>query len=84
MADAIAFIQWDSYAEGTEGRGFFAAKPLTFNSRQERLHNVSVGGRLWLVSRNPADGQLIGGTKAMYYSRTCVCTRCCCRVALSV
>src|SRR5205814_5267261 len=57
MGDAIAFIQWDSYAEGTEGRGFFAAELLTFNSRQERLHTVSVGGRLWLVSRNLADGQ---------------------------
>ena len=57
MADAIAFIQWDSYAEGTGGSGFFAAEPLTFNSRQERLHSVSVGGRLWLVSRHPADGQ---------------------------
>lgn len=57
MADAIAHIQWDSFAEGTEGCGFFATEPLTFNSRQERLHSVSEGKRLWLVSRHPADGQ---------------------------
>src|SRR5207302_320444 len=57
MASAIAFIQWESYAAGRDGRGFFAAEPLTFNSRQERLHEVSVGERLWLVSRHPTDGQ---------------------------
>lgn len=57
MADAIALIQWDSYKRGLDGRGFFAAEPLTFSSRQERLHKAGPGERLWLVSRCPEDGQ---------------------------
>jgi hypothetical protein len=57
MADAIAYIQWDNYRQGLDGKGFFAAEPLAFNSRQERLHRVAPGEKLWLVSRCPADGQ---------------------------
>lgn len=57
MASAIAFIQWDSYAKGLDGRGYFAADPLTFNSRQERLHTLAPDDRLWLVSRCPDDQQ---------------------------
>jgi hypothetical protein len=30
---------------------------LTFNTRQERLHRLAAGDRLWLVSRCPDDGQ---------------------------
>src|SRR5436190_15325374 len=57
MASAIAFIQWDNYTNGLDGCGFFAADPLTFNSRQERLHLLGVDDRLWLVSRCPEDQQ---------------------------
>jgi hypothetical protein len=57
MPDGIAFIHWDSYAHGLDGRGFFAAEPLTFSSRQARLHEIGSGGRLWLVSRHPTDAQ---------------------------
>lgn len=57
MASAIAFIQWDNYRNGLDGRGFFAADPLTFNSKQERLHSVDTDDRLWLVSRCLEDQQ---------------------------
>ncbi len=57
MTSAIAFIQWESYTNGLDGRGFFAVDPLTFNSRQERLHLLHVGDRLWLVSRCSEDQQ---------------------------
>lgn len=57
MASAIVFIQWDNYVNGLDKRGFFAADPLTFNSRQERLHLLGKGDRLWLVSRCPEDQQ---------------------------
>lgn len=57
MPDGIAFIQWDSYKVGFGGNGFFLDDPLAFNSRQQRLHNVGVGKRLWLASRCPEDGQ---------------------------
>ncbi|GEM_PF-1169125 len=57
MSSAITFIRWDNYASGLDGRGFFAADPLTFNSRQERLHSLNTGDRLWLVSRCPEDQQ---------------------------
>ncbi len=57
MADVIAFIQWDSYADGINGSGFFKAEPLTFSSRQERLHKLGIRENLWLVSRCPDDGQ---------------------------
>src|SRR5437016_6464621 len=35
----------------------FLDDPLTFSSRQERLHKVGLGKRLWLVSREPEDSQ---------------------------
>src|SRR5262247_2148320 len=57
MASAIAFIQWDNYKKGLDGRCFFAADPLTFNSKQERLHSVDPDDRLWLVSRCLEDQQ---------------------------
>lgn len=57
MADAIAYMQWDSYERGLDGNGFFAAEPLCFNSRQDRLHKIGRGEKLWLVSRCPGDGQ---------------------------
>src|SRR5438309_9167436 len=57
MASVIAFIQWDSYTNGLDGCGFFAADPLTFNSRQGRLHLLEINDRLWLVSRCPEDQQ---------------------------
>ncbi len=57
MSSAIAFIRWDNYVNGLDGRGFFAADPLTFNSRQERLHLLNTNDRLWLVSRCPEDQQ---------------------------
>jgi hypothetical protein len=57
MACAVQFMQWDNYtAHETHGR-FFDARPLTFNSRQERLHQLHPGDRLCLVSRCPQDGQ---------------------------
>jgi hypothetical protein len=57
MAAGVIFMQWDSYAGGPDGQPFFADDPLTFNTRQERLHRLIVGDWLWLVSRCPADGQ---------------------------
>jgi hypothetical protein len=57
MAAGVIFMQWDSYVGGTNGPAFFADEPLTFNTRQERLHHLAVGDRLWLVSRCPDDGQ---------------------------
>ncbi len=57
MPGGAAYIQWDSYKTGPGGRGFFLDDPLAFNSRQERLHSIGVGQRLWLVSRCPDDSQ---------------------------
>ena len=57
MAAGVLFMQWDSYVGGTNGPPFFAEGPLTFNTRQERLHRLTTGDRLWLVSRCPDDGQ---------------------------
>jgi hypothetical protein len=57
MAASVIFMQWDSYAGGTSAPPFFAEEPLTFNTRQERLHHLAAGDRLWLVSRCPDDGQ---------------------------
>jgi hypothetical protein len=56
MAAGVIFMQWDSYIGG-EDIAFFKQQPLTFNSRQERLHRLAPGDRLWLVSRCPDDGQ---------------------------
>jgi hypothetical protein len=57
MAAGVIFMQWDSYVGGPAGPAFFAEDPLTFNTRQERLHRLAAGDRLWLVSRCPDDGQ---------------------------
>jgi hypothetical protein len=57
MAAGVLFMQWDSYVGGANGPAFFAEEPVTFNTRQERLHRLAVGDRLWLVSRCPDDGQ---------------------------
>lgn len=57
MADAVIFMQWDSYQGPAGTPAFFSHEQLTFNSRQERLHQLSEGNRLWLVSRHPTDQQ---------------------------
>src|SRR5438309_822314 len=57
MPGAIAFIQWENYSPCPSGSGFFAQEPLSFNSRQDRLHALQPGGRLWLVSRCSEDRQ---------------------------
>jgi hypothetical protein len=57
MSSAVIFMQWESYESETGQPVFFQQDPLTFNSRQERLHKLSEGDRLWLVSRCPADQQ---------------------------
>lgn len=51
MRHALAYIRWENIEE------FRNSHPTTFNSRQERLHQLQKGDRLWLVSRNPADNQ---------------------------
>jgi hypothetical protein len=57
MAAGVIFMQWDNYV-GTSGTlPFFSEATLAFNSRQERLHRLTGGDRLWLVSRCPDDGQ---------------------------
>jgi len=56
MAAGVIFMQWDSYAGGPDGQPFFSEDPLTFNTRQERLHRLTAGDRLWLVSRCPKKG----------------------------
>jgi hypothetical protein len=57
MAAGVIFMQWDSYVGGANGPPFFSEDPLTFNARQERLHRLAEGDRLWIVSRCPDDGQ---------------------------
>jgi hypothetical protein len=57
MAAGVIFMQWDSYVGGPDWPPFFSEEPLTFNTRQERLHRLAAGDRLWLVSRCPDDGQ---------------------------
>jgi hypothetical protein len=57
MAAGVVFMQWDSYAGSPAGPAFFAQEPITFNTRQERLHRLAPGDRLWHVSRCPDDGQ---------------------------
>jgi hypothetical protein len=57
MAAGVIFMQWESYVGGTNGSPFFGEELLTFNTRQERLHQLAAGDRLWLVSRCPDDGQ---------------------------
>lgn len=50
-------MHWENYVSGTVQRGFFDTDLISFNSHQERLHRLAPGDRLWLVSRNPEDGQ---------------------------
>jgi hypothetical protein len=57
MASTAIFIQWENYEGGQGESPFFSIEPLTFNSRQERLHQLIPGDRLWLVSRSPNDRQ---------------------------
>jgi hypothetical protein len=57
MAAGVIFMQWDSYLGGANGPPFFSEDPLTFNTRQERLHQLAADDRLWLVSRCPDDRQ---------------------------
>jgi hypothetical protein len=57
MPAGVVFMQGDSSAGGPGGSEFFAQGQLTFNSRQERLHRLAVGDRLWFVARCPDDGQ---------------------------
>ena len=63
MATAIAFIRWENHFDGVGSNRLFASRPPTYNSSQERLHSLSPGDRLWLVSRCPDDKQ--------YYFTTC-------------
>jgi hypothetical protein len=57
MPSGIAFIQWENYQSKKHGKSLFEKEPLTFNSRQQRLHKLTAGDRLWLVSRCPEDSQ---------------------------
>jgi hypothetical protein len=57
MASAVIFMKWDNYRGSSDGLAFFSHDPLSFNSQQERLHQLAEGDRLWLVSRSPADQQ---------------------------
>jgi hypothetical protein len=41
MAAGVLFMQWDSYAGAAGAPPFFAEEPLTFSTRQERLHRLS-------------------------------------------
>jgi hypothetical protein len=50
-------MQWENYAGDGGSAPLFTAEPLTFNSRQERLHRLQAGDRLWLVARCPQDRQ---------------------------
>ncbi|HEX5272135.1 MAG TPA: hypothetical protein VFW33_16675, partial [Gemmataceae bacterium] len=57
MPTGVIFMQWASYVGGQDAPAFFTDAPLTFNSRQERLYDLTPGNRLWLVARCPDDGQ---------------------------
>lgn len=57
MAAGVIFMQWHNYIGDKDGKPFFSEDPITFNTRQERLHKLAPGDRLWLVSRSPDDGQ---------------------------
>lgn len=57
MPSAVLAIQWDNYAGTAESPGLFSIEPLAYNSRQSRLHELSPGDKLWLVSRHPDDRQ---------------------------
>jgi len=57
MASAVVAIQWDNYAGSAGTTALFDQDPVTFNSRQDRLHTLSVGDTLWIVARCPDDRQ---------------------------
>src|SRR5688572_18041965 len=57
MASGVIFMRWDSYEDANGKAVFFSPEPLSFNSRQDRLHKLSRGDRLWIVSRCPSDQQ---------------------------
>ncbi len=57
MASAVQFMQWDNYTGGDTHPRFFDRPALTFNSRQQRLHQLQPGDRLALISRCPQDAQ---------------------------
>lgn len=57
MASAVIMMQWSSYIGQAGARGFFDVEPLTFNSRQARLHELGKNDVLWLVSRCLEDKQ---------------------------
>jgi len=71
MASAVIFMQWESYQKGPNNRPFFEQEPLTFNSRQERLHKLLPGKRLWIASRCPDDQQyyLVGVLQVVGHRR---------------
>jgi hypothetical protein len=51
VKNVLAYIRWENVV------GLANSTPLTFNSRQERLHELGGGDALWLVSRNPVTSQ---------------------------
>ena len=57
MPAAVIFMQWASYQGDAANPQFFRRESLTFNSRQERLHQLTPGDRLWIASRCPDDQQ---------------------------
>lgn len=59
MPDAICYLSWENYVCGPNGRGFFLQEPLSYNSRQPRLHEIEPGDHVWLVSRHPDDKQYL-------------------------
>ena len=59
MADAICFLGWENYVGASNAAAFFSQEPLSYNSRQARLHEVQPGDHVWLVSRQPDDKQYI-------------------------
>lgn len=55
MASGMIVFKWQSYIGVDIGMPFFSRRPLTYNCKQKRLHNLERGDFLWLVSRNPDD-----------------------------
>ena len=51
------FVQWESYSGDSGTQSLFSSDPLTYNSKQERLHQLAEGDQLWLVSRLPTNQQ---------------------------
>lgn len=57
MASAVVAMQWENYSGPGSAPAMFGQNPLTFNSRQERLHELGPGDSLWLVARCPDERQ---------------------------